>query len=921
MNRQGRRAASAGASTSRRPILASGARVRSLAALALAAALALVCAAASARAATLPAGFTESQIAAGLGSPTAMAFAPDGRVFVCLQGGQLRVVKNGALLATPFLTVTVSAVGERGLLGVAFDPNFASNRFVYVYYTATTPSVHNRVSRFTASAANPDVAEAGSEVVLLDLENLGATNHNGGAMHFGADGKLYVATGDNASSANSQIYTTKLGKILRLNADPANLIPADNPFLDRTTGTNRSIWAVGLRNPYTFAVQPGTGRILINDVGELTWEEINDGAAGANYGWPSCEGNCPSPAPTPAIRPPNSFTNPIFQYLHGGGQPAGCAITGGAFYNPPVAQFPATYVGKYFFADFCTSFIRYIDPNSPSPSVLFASGLSLPVDLQVSADGSLWYLERGNTGRLMRVRHTAGSQPPSITVQPQGRTAAAGSSVTFTVAAEGPGALQYQWQRNSVDIPGTNSSSYTINPVTAADDGAQFRVVVTNAFGSATSDAATLDVVLPAASGEVVISEFRLDGPAGSADEFVELYNTTDANITVASIDGSSGWAIAAAAAGAPAVYHVIPAGTIIAARSRYLVAGAQYSLANYGGANAAAPDATTQNDLAAPGLPFRGLGLFRTSSPAAFVAGNRLDSVGCAADPHPALVEGAGVGPCLAVGTSPQPAADYSLVRRLTTGAPRDTDDNAADFQLVAVQTPLASPAAGTTLAAALGAPGPENASAPALRNQIVKAALVDACAAVGGSPNQERDATFSDPANNQTHGTFSIRRRFTNNTGESVTRLRFRVVDLTTAPAPPCDGPCDGVGDTADLRSLTSPPRPAFNVTGVNCVGTRAVVVEGLTLEGPPAQPRGGGLNSTLAAGTITAETPLAPGDSVNVEFLFGVEQRGAYRLFINVEALPAPDSAAPSAPARTKGGEPRKQKALNGAVGDVP
>lgn len=124
-----------------------------------------------------------------------MAFAPDGRLFVCLQGGQQRVVKNGALLPAPFLTVTVEASGERGLLSVAFDPGFASNRFLYVYYTATTPAVHNRVSRFTASAANPDVVEAGSELVLLDLENLSATNHNGGAMHFGADGKLYIATG------------------------------------------------------------------------------------------------------------------------------------------------------------------------------------------------------------------------------------------------------------------------------------------------------------------------------------------------------------------------------------------------------------------------------------------------------------------------------------------------------------------------------------------------------------------------------------------------------------------------------------------------------------------------------------------------------------------------------------------------------
>ena len=147
-----------------------------------------------AAAATLPTGFTEAQIASGLASPTAMQFAPDGRLFVCEQGGRLRVIKDGALLATPFLTVTVNASGERGLLGVAFDPAFGVNHYVYVYYTATTPTVHNRISRFTA---NGDVAQPGSEVVILNLDNLSsATNHNGGALAFGPDGKLYAAVGE-----------------------------------------------------------------------------------------------------------------------------------------------------------------------------------------------------------------------------------------------------------------------------------------------------------------------------------------------------------------------------------------------------------------------------------------------------------------------------------------------------------------------------------------------------------------------------------------------------------------------------------------------------------------------------------------------------------------------------------------------------
>src|SRR5512145_2819867 len=121
------------------------------------------------KAATVPAGFTDAVVAAGLNNPTAMALAPDGRIFVCQQGGALRVIKNGALLSTPFLTVTVDSSGERGLLGVAFDPNFASNQLVYIYYTATTPTIHNRISRFTASG---DVALAGSETIVMDLPTL-----------------------------------------------------------------------------------------------------------------------------------------------------------------------------------------------------------------------------------------------------------------------------------------------------------------------------------------------------------------------------------------------------------------------------------------------------------------------------------------------------------------------------------------------------------------------------------------------------------------------------------------------------------------------------------------------------------------------------------------------------------------------------
>jgi len=375
------------------------------------------------RAATVPSGFTDSVVASGLSNPTAMAFAPDGRIFVCQQGGALRVIKNGALLATPFVTLTVNASGERGLLGVAFDPNFSSNQLVYVYYTATTPTIHNRISTFVASG---DVALAGSETVILDLNDLSsATNHNGGAIHFGPDGRLYVAVGDNANSANAQSLTTRLGKMLRIASDGS--IPSDNPFFNQTTGDNQAIWAMGLRNPFTFSFQSGSTRMFINDVGENTWEEIDDGIAGSNYGWSICEGFCNPPNP--------SFRDPIFAYAN---DAQTCAITGGAFYSPTVVQFPAEYLGDYFFADFCGGWIRKLDPANGNTVTDFATGISSPVDLKVTADGSLYYLARG-AGAVGRIQFTGGNDTTaptvSITNPADGATVTRKSTVSIAAAA------------------------------------------------------------------------------------------------------------------------------------------------------------------------------------------------------------------------------------------------------------------------------------------------------------------------------------------------------------------------------------------------------------------------------------------------------------------------------------------------------
>ena len=321
---------------------------------------------------------------------------------------------------------------------------------------------------------------AGSQTILRDLDNLSsAWNHNGGAIHFGPDGKLYIAVGENDNGSNSQTLANLLGKVLRINAD--GTIPTDNPFFN-TAGARKEIWALGLRNPFTFAFQPGTTRMFIDDVGETTWEEINDGIAGSNYGWPITEGATSDPR----------FRSPIFAYRNSTSSvTTGCAITGGAFYNPATVQFPGSFVGKYFFADLCSGWIRVLDP-SDNTAADFASGISRPVDLKVSSDGSLYYLAIGSSS-VFKIQYPI----PVITTHPSDQTVTQGQPATFNVSASGTAPLNYQWQRNTVNISGANSPSFTIPATALADNGAKFRCVVSNGFGTATSNEATLTVNAP----------------------------------------------------------------------------------------------------------------------------------------------------------------------------------------------------------------------------------------------------------------------------------------------------------------------------------------------------------------------------------------------------------------------------------------
>ena len=367
--------------------------------------------------------------------------------------------------------------------------------------------------------------------------------------------------------------------------------------------------------------------------------------------------------------------------------------------------------------------------------------------------------------------------------------------------------------------------------------------------------------------GDLIISEFRLNGPSGTNDEFIELYNTTNSPIIVSAFDGSAGFTVAAPnASGTLTVLATIPSGATIPARGHYLIANNSpggYSLSDYGGTGKAAPDATYTGDIP----DNTGVALFRTSDPLYFTLANRLDAAGFSSA-DPLYREGAGFPPIGPTGS------DYSLVRNLTTGFPKDTNENAADFILVHVQGGFFTGGVQSTL----GAPGPENRFSPIQRNAVIKASLVDpGCSGFGGPTSacaRVRTGAGANPQN-AALGTLLIRRKFRNNTGEPVRQLRFRAVNITTQG--------NRQSGEADMRVLSSSDVVATDSNG------NLIFIEGVTLEEPPTQLNGGGLNSTVRLSRITMGTPLAPGAEANLQFRLGVMIDGNFRFLVNVEALP--------------------------------
>lgn len=492
-------------------------RAAVLATVAIAFGLVTTIVSASPAGAVVPTGFSD-ELVTNVPAPTALAFTPDGRILVTTQPGTVRVIQNGALVATPAISLApkLCTNSERGLLGVAVDPAFATNGFVYLYYSFNkvgdcgTGTV-NRVARFVMSGNT-----LSGEVVLVDNIPSPAGNHNGGDLEFGKDGMLYVSVGDggcdypggtpSGCAGNNDAARDRhslVGKILRIDRNGG--VPGDNPFTGAGTASCRTgnvasglicqeTFAWGLRNPFRIAFDPNAAstRFHINDVGQNAWEEIDLGSAGADYGWNVREGHCANGSVTNCGAPPAGMTNPIFDY----GRGDGCAsITGGAFV--PNGTWPTEMQGKYLFADYVCGRIFRLEPNGSGgfTRVDFATGLgsSSAVHLRFGPAGgsqALHYTTYAGGGQIRRIVHTAANRAPTAALQATPSSGAAPLTVTLDGSASSDpdgGALTYEWSFGDGSTGATTSSPSTTH--TYADGSYTASLVVVDPQGARSAPA------------------------------------------------------------------------------------------------------------------------------------------------------------------------------------------------------------------------------------------------------------------------------------------------------------------------------------------------------------------------------------------------------------------------------------------------
>ena len=462
-----------------------------------------------------PGTFRNEILATGLNLPTAMKFLPDGRMLVAELGGTVKVLSAPYTQAdpTPFLQITNigtagdATVEQQGIYDIALDPNYATNHYYYVSYTAKTPN-RDRLSRFTANATSTGTVPGSELVIYQDTQDANA-EHHGGAITFGNDGKVYFTTGDAFLGAPSQDLTSPRGKVLRFNTD--GTIPTDNPFYDGSGPNYDAVWALGLRNPYRAYYDAPTGRLLIGDVGgndpSTSMEELNLGVRGANYGWPNVEGNATNPA----------YTSPIYTYPHSGRD---AAITGGFVYHG--TQFPSSYQGSYFFADYAQNTIKRLTfdangnvngvfnvdpadgtPDGPTGDIVY---------LTQGPEGALYYIDIGvsdTTGtvgvsKIRRISYTGSANlPPVASASATPTSGATPLTVNFSSAGssdpEGQ-TLTYAWDF------GDQTSSTVANPTHTYNTAGSYQARLTVSDGVNSAIGAPLTVVAGNAPTVTILS-------------------------------------------------------------------------------------------------------------------------------------------------------------------------------------------------------------------------------------------------------------------------------------------------------------------------------------------------------------------------------------------------------------------------------
>ena len=354
-----------------------------------------------------PASFRKTQlISSGISNPTTITFAPDGRLFIAQRDGTVKIYTSGNVLAEPFIQLPAWAEGDRGLLGITFDPDFQNNKYVYLHYVSRDTFI------YLIRVKEENNVAVGAQELLYKTTVPTEWMHTAGALAFGPDGKIYIGVGDNNTATNSQDLTNPFGKILRLNTDGS--IPSDNPFVG-LDGKLTEIWAYGLRNPWRLQFDRTTGNLYVSDVGGDIWEEINRIEKGINYGWPDVEGPCN----------PCQFYNPVYAYQH---DSSGAAVVGGPIYRS--AMFPSEYDGNILFGDFVKGTIQTVSLDGQSVN-MFDDTAGAVVDMKIGPDGAVYFVTF-YPGAVYRIAYERENRQPVALSQASTASGTPPLSVHFT---------------------------------------------------------------------------------------------------------------------------------------------------------------------------------------------------------------------------------------------------------------------------------------------------------------------------------------------------------------------------------------------------------------------------------------------------------------------------------------------------------